>query len=40
MTLRVEPVIDLRSGQLDYSFGFYLNFRQALLLAKIGMEGN
>jgi hypothetical protein len=36
LTVRVEPVYDFNRQLLDFSFGFYLNFRQEWLLGNIG----
>jgi hypothetical protein len=36
LTVRVEPVYDFNRSLLDFSFGFYLNFRQEWLLGNIG----
>ncbi len=35
LTVRVEPVYDLGSRKTDFSFGFYLNFRQEWLLGNV-----
>ena len=35
LTVRVEPVYDFRSRKTDFSFGFYLNFRQEWLLGNV-----
>ena len=36
LTVRVEPVYDFRGRKTDFSFGFYLNFRQEWLLGNVG----
>ncbi|AWM33479.1 hypothetical protein [Hymenobacter nivis] len=36
LTVRVEPVYDFNRQLLDFSFGFYLNFRQEWLLGNVG----
>lgn len=36
LTVRVEPVYDFGHSLLDFSFGFYLNFRQEWLLGNLG----
>ena len=36
LTVRVEPVYDFNKQLLDFSFGFYLNFRQEWLLGNVG----
>ena len=36
LTVRVEPVYDFKSRKTDFSFGFYLNFRQEWLLGNVG----
>ncbi len=36
LTARVEPVFDLNTRSLDYSFAMYLNFRQEWLLGNVG----
>jgi len=36
VTVRFEPVYDFNQKNLDYSFGFYLNFRQDWLLGNVG----
>ncbi len=36
LTVRVEPVYDFNRQLLDFSFGFYLNFRQEWLLGNAG----
>lgn len=36
LTVRVEPVYDFNRSLLDFSFGFYLNFRQEWLLGNLG----
>ncbi len=36
LTMRVEPVYDFNRQLLDFSFGFYLNFRQEWLLGNVG----
>ncbi len=36
LTVRVEPVYDFRGRKTDFSFGFYLNFRQEWLLENVG----
>jgi hypothetical protein len=38
LTVRVEPVYDFNRQLLDFSFGFYLNFRQEWLLGNIGQR--
>ena len=36
VTVRFEPVYDFNQRNVDYSFGFYLNFRQDWLLGNLG----
>ena len=38
LTVRVEPVYDFNRQLLDFSFGFYLNFRQEWLLGNVGQR--
>ena len=38
LTVRVEPVYDFNRQLLDFSFGFYLNFRQEWLFGNVGQR--